>query len=74
MLNLIDYEIELPFYDKLPLDYQNLLLEAERADNEDDLAIYINDLDAIDNGAKLLCMNGVLNTNQWDLIMQKYHV
>lgn len=72
MLGYINYNVKIPFWDKLNADFQNLCLETEEADKEDNLAIYLNNVDAIDKGAKILCMNGHLSSYEWDLLMTRY--
>ncbi len=72
MLGYVNYEVEIPFWDKLNKDFQDLCKETEQADKEDNLAIYMNNVDAIDNGAKVLCMNGWLNSQEWATLLQRY--
>lgn len=68
----VNYEVKLPFAEKLPKQFVMLLKEEEDADKAEDLALYINLLDAIDNGAKTLNTNGVISQHEWGTIMNRY--
>lgn len=61
------------FIDKLPIDYRELLNEAEYAeDNDADDIHYCNCAEDIDLGAKILYLNGVISKQQWDLLAMRY--
>lgn len=71
-LEYVKYEVNIDFTDKLSKDFMNLLEEAEQADKNNNLAAYINLVDAIDNGAKTLCSKGCINSNQWATLLNRY--
>lgn len=73
-LNLVNYDIEIEFIDRLPEDYVNLLHEAEEYDKTGDYGMYFNDVDAIDIGAKMLCMNGVISEYEWRVLLSRYRL
>ena len=73
-LNLVNYDIEIEFIDRLPEDYINLLHEAEEYDKTGDYGMYFNDVDAIDIGAKMLCMNGVISEYEWRVLLSRYRL
>ena len=73
-LNLVNYDIEIEFMDRLPEDYINLLHEAEEYDKTGDYGMYFNDVDAIDIGAKMLCMNGVISEYEWRVLLSRYRL
>lgn len=68
----IDYTINIDFIEKLPPDYVNLLKEAEEYDKEENEPMYDNCVEAIDNGAKLMCDGGRINAQQWEQLMRRY--
>lgn len=72
MLGYVNYDIDISFIKNLNLDFQNLCKEIEDADKNNNLALYINDADAIDVGGKILCMNGCISSTQWDLLLLRY--
>lgn len=73
-LNLVNYDIEIEFMDRLPEDYINLLHEAEEYDKTGNYGMYFNDVDAIDIGAKMLCMNGVISEYEWRVLLSRYRL
>lgn len=70
--NYIDDSIKINF--KLPKNIQNLVVDAEKADLEDDYGLYMNLASAIDTNAKNATAKKQLNNFQWELLVRRFRV
>lgn len=70
--NYIDDSIKINF--KLPQNIQNLVVDAEKADLEDDYGLYMNLASAIDTNAKNATAKKQLNNFQWETLVRRFRV
>ena len=69
-MNFINDEIKIDF--AIPVNIQDFVEIAEKADKENDLGTYIAYADAIDIAAKNACVAGKLSQRQWNLLCMRY--
>lgn len=70
MSNFINDNIKIDF--PVPINIQDFIEIAEKADLENHLGIYIAYADAIDVAAKNAYAAGKLTRRQWDLLCMRY--
>ena len=70
MYHYINDDYKLDF--EVPKSLQNLIDIAEKADADEDLGLYINYADAIDDAAKILCSKGAITREMWALVCARY--
>lgn len=73
MLGYVDYSIDVSFIKRLNYDFQDLCRETEEADKNDNMGVFLEDSNAISVGAKVLCMNGGISSQEWDLLERRYY-
>ncbi|MBQ9590761.1 MAG: hypothetical protein IJR29_11350 [Butyrivibrio sp.] len=68
--NYINDDIVIDF--DVPMVLKNLMLDAEKADLEEDEGTYLNYADTIDVWAKNYYQDGELSNLQWELLCRRY--
>lgn len=59
---------------EVPQILKNLFLDAEKADKENDYALYLNLADTIDVVSKNSYAEGLISEEQWSTITRRYEI